>query len=260
MAIILKSWASLLNGMKLSLIRFQKRLPQFGWLLAGLLFAGCSHLYYVDPNASTPFVFPGQNGAPGAAAQASLSPGPPMASLKPIAPSGSPGAPVSQPNTVSDILSVGDAITVSFSDIPPPGIQPVIQRIGNDGKISLPYNVKVVAAGKTVGQLQDDIRRAYVPSFFVDLSASVKSEERVFFVDGEVKLAGRLPYLGEMTVLRAISSAQGFTDFANRKKIEVRRATGQKKIMVNWYKAIEDPKQDLPVYPNDHIIVHRKVI
>jgi protein involved in polysaccharide export with SLBB domain len=237
-------------------------------LCAGLFIAGCSHLYYVDPNATSTYVFPGQTNAPQTMAQAPA--GPPIASLSPV------GVPATQPvpvppatvtttprpanppgNTVSDILGLGDSVTVSFSDIPAPGLLPVVQRIGNDGKISLPYNVKVAAAGKTVGQLQDDIRSAYVPNYFVFMTCSVQSEQRVFFVDGEVKLAGRLPYLGEMTVLRAISSAQGFTDFANRKKVELRRATGQK-MLVDWNKAIEDPKKDLPVYPNDHIFVHRR--
>ena len=104
-----------------------------------------------------------------------------------------------------------------------------------------------------------------MPNIFVQmtpsvnsLSAPLTSEERVFFVDGEVKLAGRLQYKGEMTVLRAITSAGGFTDFGKRTKIELRRANGQK-LFVNWYKAIEDSKADLLVYPNDHIIVRKKL-
>jgi polysaccharide export outer membrane protein len=225
-----------------------------------MVFAGCSHLYYADPNPPSPYVFPGQSPSPGLATPNPVSPsGPPVAVATPT---GNPSLPTPTTgggsHTVSDILAIGDSVTVSFSDIPPPGLLPVIQRIGNDGKITLPYNVKVTAAGKTVGQLQDDIRKEYVPAIFVFMTCSVKSEERVFYVDGEVKLAGRLPYLGEMTVLRAISSAQGFTDFAQRHKIEVRRATGQK-VMIDWYKAMKNTSLDVPVYPNDHIIVRRRV-
>jgi len=61
-----------------------------------------------------------------------------------------------------------------------------------------------------------------------------------------------------MTVLRAITSAGGFTDFAQRKKIQLRRATGQK-FMINWYKASQDPKLDLPVFPNDLITVPKRL-
>jgi len=161
-------------------------------------------------------------------------------------------------NTVYDIFRVGDAITVTFSDIPPPGILPVTQRIGNDGQITLPFNVKVIAAGKTASRLQDEIRAAYVDKYFKQCTISVSSEQRVFFVEGEVKQPSRLEYKGEMTVLRAITSAGGFTDFAQRKKIQLRRATGQK-FMINWYKASQDPKLDLPVFPNDLITVPKRL-
>jgi protein involved in polysaccharide export with SLBB domain len=61
-----------------------------------------------------------------------------------------------------------------------------------------------------------------------------------------------------MTVLRAIQSAGDFTYFANRKKIKLIRENSQK-FEINRYKAIEDPTQyDLPVYPNDQIIVHKR--
>src|SRR5437016_2807481 len=135
------------------LTRFPQWLPRCGWLLAGLLFAGCGHLYYADPNPQTPYVFPGQSPAPSPTGVAQTpQAGPPMASLDPRVAAAVP-RPVIPANVVSDILSIGDSITVSFSDIPAPGLLPVTQRIGNDGKISLPYNVNVPAAGKTVGQL-----------------------------------------------------------------------------------------------------------
>jgi protein involved in polysaccharide export with SLBB domain len=62
-----------------------------------------------------------------------------------------------------------------------------------------------------------------------------------------------------MTVLRAIDTAGGFTDFANRKTIELRRANGQK-FKVNWYNAIKDARLDLEVFPNDQIIVHKRIL
>ena len=84
-------------------------------------------------------------------------------------------------------------------------------------------------------------------------------DQLFFYVEGEVKLSGRLPYGGEMTVLRAITTAGGFTDFAQRKKIHLRRATGQK-ITVNWYDASKDPSKDPHVFPNDLISVPRRIL
>jgi protein involved in polysaccharide export with SLBB domain len=61
-----------------------------------------------------------------------------------------------------------------------------------------------------------------------------------------------------MTVLRAIDTAQGFTDFARKTSIEVRRVDGRTEF-VNWKKARANPKLDLPIYPNDHIIVPKGI-
>jgi protein involved in polysaccharide export with SLBB domain len=60
-----------------------------------------------------------------------------------------------------------------------------------------------------------------------------------------------------MTVLRAIASAGGFTDFANRDKIELRRPNGEK-YLIKWKKALENPKLDVPVYPGDQVTVHKR--
>jgi len=132
-------------------------------------------------------------------------------------------------------------------------------NIPDGGMITLPFNVHVQAIDKTTTQLEKDIRDAYVPSLFVNLTVSVKTEQRAFIVDGEVKNPGRQQYIGEMTVLRAIGTAGGFTDFANKKKIELRRLGGQK-FYINYWKALDDDKLDLPVYPNDHIVVRRSIL
>jgi len=162
-------------------------------------------------------------------------------------------------NAVTDpsfsILRVGDLITISFSDQEkPPQKQEV--NIPDSGMITLPFNIHVKADGKTTTQLEKDIRDAYVPSLFVNLTVTVKADQRFYFVDGEVKAARSWPYLGETTVLRAIANAGGFTDFANKKNIELRRQNGQR-FFINYNKALKDPALDLPIYPNDHIIVNK---
>lgn len=162
-------------------------------------------------------------------------------------------------NAVADssfsILRVGDLIMINFSDIERPPLKQEV-NIPDSGMITLPFNIHVKADGKTTTQLEKDIRDAYVPSLFVNLTVTVKAEQRFYFVDGEVKAARSWPYLGETTVLRAIANAGGFTDFANKKKIELRRQNGQR-FFINYNQALKDPKLDLPIYPNDHIIVNK---
>jgi len=155
------------------------------------------------------------------------------------------------------ILRVGDLIMISFTDIErPPQKQEV--NIPDSGMITLPFNIHVKADGKTTTQLEKDIRDAYVPYLFVNLTVTVKAEQRFYYVDGEVKQPKSWSYYGETTVLRAIANAGGFTDFANRKNIELRRQNGQR-FFINYNKALKDPALDLPVFPNDHIIVNKGI-
>ena len=158
-------------------------------------------------------------------------------------------------------LRVGDYISVSFTDVP--GVvanqfkdQKI--RIPDDGMITLPYNVRVMAKDKRVPELEADIRTNYVPSLLVNLTAIVTPQERVYYVGGQVRAPGRQPYIGEVTVLRAIETAGGFTDFARRSNIEVRRQNGTVQ-RVNWNKVTRNPKLDLKIYPNDYIIVHKGI-
>jgi polysaccharide export outer membrane protein len=172
---------------------------------------------------------------------------------------GAPGATTNAFDEGFAILRVGDMITVSFADLPGlSSLRDQQMRIPDSGSITLPFNVRVQAAGKTTSQLEKDIRDAYVPKYFVSLTAIVRIEERSFIVDGEVRRPGQQPYVGEMTVCRAIGAAGGFTEFANRKKIQIRRQNGQK-FIVDYKKALEKPELDLPVYPNDLIVVDRSI-
>jgi polysaccharide export outer membrane protein len=156
-------------------------------------------------------------------------------------------------------LRVGDMMIITFSDVPPLSMREQQVRIPDSGVITLPYNVRMQAAGKTTSQLEKDIRDAYVPQTFVNLTAIVTlDKDRSFIVDGEVRRPGQQPYVGEMNVLRAIGAAGGLTEFANRRKVQLRRPNGQKFIL-NYNKIVERPELDMPVYPNDHIIVGKSI-
>ena len=255
-------------SMKLSM-RMKRGLGSAGLLLVSLLLGGCEHLYYADPNPEKPYAFPtqAQVGTQTASTQPAWTPPSPAVggtAANPVPVSipqaNVPGAPVQggPVDLSSSILQKGDTVTISFSDIPPPGILERKERIPDDGKLTLPFNVVVHAEGKTAFQLEREIEKEYVPRLFVRLTVNVKPEERYYYVGGEVKIANRQLYIGRMTVLRAIDTAGGFTDFANRKKVEVRRASG-KKISVNWYDAVKDTSKDPEVFPNDQIIVHKKI-
>ncbi len=128
--------------------------------------------------------------------------------------------------------------------------------IAEDGTISLPLIGKVQAAGKTPGELQDDIARLYVPAYYVSLNVTVTAQYRVYYVGGEVVHPGPELYNGETTLTKAIQTAGDFTQFASH-KVWLTRKDGTR-IKVNVDKALRDPTKDPPVFPGDEIHVPRR--
>jgi protein involved in polysaccharide export with SLBB domain len=163
------------------------------------------------------------------------------------------------PPAGANLFHLGDSVTVSFVAIDNPEIMPAhTERIHEDGTITLPLIGPVTAVGKTAGELQKEIHDRYVPKFYTDLTVTVKGEAAYFYVDGEVVNRGAKEYPGEMTIVKAISVAGGFTDFAN--KTHVRLTRGGHTETINVLKAIQDPHYDVPVFPGDKIFVKRRIL
>jgi polysaccharide export outer membrane protein len=217
---------------KLSRLQWQA----LGFLLAGLIFNGCS-------SSSGDIIF-------------SDNPEPPSA----LTGTGTTSA-TSKDTTSGDMTAarfhIGDTVTVSFSGTADP-IPDHVEPIKEDGTITLPYVSAVRAVGRTAGELQNDIYNLYVPKYYVRLTVTVSSPQRVFYVGGEVKQPGRELYVGQTTVTKAIQAAGDFTDFANQKKVWLIRNNGER-IKVNCVKALQDPSLDPPVYPGDQIQVPRRL-
>ena len=155
-------------------------------------------------------------------------------------------------------LRVGDLLTVSFSDLVNP-ISPFEGRIKEDGTITLLLNQTFTAEGKTVVELEKDIRERYVPNLFVNLTATVRVHDRFFYVDGQVRNPNRFEYRGDITVLGTIAAAGGPTDFAQLKKVKIIRVNGKIEI-VNCKKAQTDSTLDAPIYPGDRVFVAKRLL
>jgi protein involved in polysaccharide export with SLBB domain len=178
--------------------------------------------------------------------------------MSPAMTASSTGAPTTG-NVTSEVarFHVGDTVTVTLTGLPEM-IEPHSEPIKEDGTITMPSIGHVRAADKTAGELQNEIHDLYVPKYYRHLTVTVNTGDRVYFVTGEVKGPGRQLYAGQMTVTKAITTAGGFTDFANHNKVWLIRSGGQR-IKVNCDKAFQDQSQDPPVYPNDQIQVPRRI-
>jgi polysaccharide biosynthesis/export protein VpsN len=212
--------------------------PAGGLLAAGLIFNGCSS------SSNNDILF-------------SDSPQPPPAVTGTGAGTGTTPTDTNSGDLTAARFHMGDSVTVDYSGTATP-IPENVQTITEDGTISLPYIGAVRALGKTAGELQNDIHDLYVPKYYVRLTVTVSSPQRVFYVGGEVKQPGRQLYVGETTVTKAIQAAGDFTDFANQKKVKLIRHNGEV-ITVNCVKAMQDQTLDPPVYPGDEIQVPRRI-
>jgi len=130
-----------------------------------------------------------------------------------------------------------------------------------DGKITLPLLNDVQAAGLTpmdlAGIIRDELKN-YVNNPQVTVSVTEINSRRIY-VTGEVVKAGTYPLLPQMTVLQALSSSGGFTQFARIKNIHIlRTVNGQRvKLPFNYKEAIngKNPEQDIELRPGDVIVV-----
>ena len=157
----------------------------------------------------------------------------------------------------TDLLRPGDAVYISFSGViePPPRVE---DRIRENGCITLPFVGEVQAAGLTRSLLQERVHALYVPKLYKRLTVSVNPDIRYFYVSGQVKREGSIPYVGGMTVLKAIAAAGGFTDFAKKGKVQITRADGKVET-VDCDRAQRDSGMDLTVFPDDQIYVPRRL-
>ena len=128
-------------------------------------------------------------------------------------------------------------------------------QVRPDGKITLPLANDVVAAGHTPTELRDAIvsaLKAYISTPTVTVMV-VETVAPVIYVTGEVNAAGPQPLAGKVDVIQALATAKGLTDFANKKKILIRR--GSQLIEFNYNDAIRGNASPVYLQPGDTIIV-----
>ena len=130
-----------------------------------------------------------------------------------------------------------------------------------DGKISLPLLNDIQAAGMTPPQLGQNVTeqlRKFVTDPQVTVIVTAINSQRVFVV-GEVLRAGAFPLIPGMNILQAISSAGGFTTFANVKKVHVMRQVNGKRVELpfNYREFLKSDKagENIVLQPGDTVVV-----
>ncbi len=122
-------------------------------------------------------------------------------------------------------------------------------RLGNSGTLNYPLLGVLQIEGLTVNELEELITDGLRGPYLIDPDVTVSMKAyRSFYLNGEVEKPGGYPYEPGLTLEKAIALAGGFTEFAARKKIEVKRAAGASGESVRL--RLTDP-----VYPGDVINV-----
>ena len=134
-------------------------------------------------------------------------------------------------------------------------------QVRPDGKISMPLVGDVQAAGLTPGQLSQSIGeklKKYLTAPQVTVILTQINSQRVYVI-GEVTRPGAYPVLPGMTILQAISSAGGLTQFANSKRIFLMRNEDRMQAKYPFsYKEVLDGRkaeENLMVKAGDTIVV-----
>jgi polysaccharide export outer membrane protein len=128
-----------------------------------------------------------------------------------------------------------------------------------DGMISMPLLNDVRAAGFTPMKLAETITsklKEFVQDPQVSIVITEVNSQRVYMV-GEIAKPGPVSLISGLTVLQAISSAGGLSQFANSKKIYVLRseAGAQRKIAFNYKQALKGNNQNISLQAGDTIVI-----
>lgn len=130
-----------------------------------------------------------------------------------------------------------------------------------DGKISLPLLGDLQAAGLTPMQLSTSIEQrlvGYVIHPKVTVIVTAMNSGRIYIL-GEVNRPGPISLSRNMTVLQALATAGGLSQFANQKHIYILREENGKQVRYpfDYKKAIRGSRgvQNIVLKPEDTIIV-----
>lgn len=133
-------------------------------------------------------------------------------------------------------------------------------QVDASGRVSMPLAGTIDARGKTAGELANAIEAAlrgrYIrnPEVTINIKSSVS---QVVTIDGQVIEPGLYPVTNQMTLMRALASAKGISEFAREDDVVILRTVNGRK-MAGLYNiaAIRRGAYDDPaIYANDVVVV-----
>jgi polysaccharide export outer membrane protein len=160
------------------------------------------------------------------------------------------------------VVGVDDVLVVSV--LQPDKMETEV-IVSPDGTITFPYIGNVDVQGLGLMDVQEKIQTGlsdYMKYPVVAVSLK-ESRSRMFYVYGEVKLPGAYPIQQNMSVLRAVSLAGGFTKTASTNNVKILRAhkdgSGNETLSADVSAVMEGKSQnDIKIEPGDVITVSQR--
>lgn len=155
-------------------------------------------------------------------------------------------------------LSAGDELEVSVWKEPDLTKTVVVRP---DGKFTVPLAGEVVAARRTIDQVQTDITnrlKKYIPEAVVTVAVTKLEGNRIYVI-GQVNKPGTFTMNPRLNVLQALSMAGGMTPFAATNDIIImRNAGGQQRTLPFRYGEVakgRNLEQNMSLEAGDVVIV-----
>lgn len=211
--------------------------------------SGCALFRHSPPAASQPEV-PlrlesanpyGAAGGDETSSQAGLPP--PPADLGPIS------------STVTYRLRVGDTIIVNMRVLD--DLAPLELAIDENGLIRLPLVNSIRAVGYTSSELEEVIQKTYIEKgIYKYITVHVFMPQKAYYVQGEVRQPGRYALTSGITLMQALATAGGPTDFARTSRIQITR--NGRVLTVDADEIKRKPELDVPLETSDVITVPQR--
>jgi polysaccharide export outer membrane protein len=163
------------------------------------------------------------------------------------------------PSTGRRAYRIGPLDQLSISVFGLPDLTQAV-HVDSDGRIALPLVGAIEAAGKTPEELSNLIEEGLRGRYVRNPQVSVNVEEvvsQVLTIDGQVREPGLYPLVGQMTLMRAIASAKGATEFARLSDVVIFRSVGDRQMaaLYNLSAIRRGTYPDPTVYAGDVIVV-----
>jgi len=160
----------------------------------------------------------------------------------------------------AQLIKPGDTLRINvwkYSDLS------MTLTVGTDGHISYSHLGSLLVAGKTVEDVRREITAKLDEQYIANPQVDVQLESLplTIFVVGEVVKPGSYSYQSGLDPLKIVAMAGGFTDFASRSALIVRKDSEGKEIQIkaNLRKLMKanSARDKYQLLPGDMVVVKR---